>query len=252
MNYYPHHIGDYARKTAHLTFAEDAAYRRMLDLYYSSERPLPGNRAGLYRLLRARSKEEQRAVDTVLLEFFQQRGEAWHNDRADDEIARWQAKADKARQSAGVRWQSGRNANALPDTSVGNANHNQEPKPEPKRENRSQGSRLASDWVLPADWEAWAMEAEGWTQAKTLEVAEGFRLHWIAKAGKDARKADWYATWQGWVRRQKEFTAKPKGNGHDHQSEPVSVPCVVCTKPISGKWISYQGGRAHDACWEAR
>ena len=30
MNYYEHHIGDYAEATAHLTFVEDAAYSRLI------------------------------------------------------------------------------------------------------------------------------------------------------------------------------------------------------------------------------
>ena len=41
VNYYPHHIGDYSKDTSHLTMLEDAAYRRMLDVYYATEKPLP-------------------------------------------------------------------------------------------------------------------------------------------------------------------------------------------------------------------
>lgn len=31
MNYYPFHIGDYLTETAHLSWLEDCAYRRLLD-----------------------------------------------------------------------------------------------------------------------------------------------------------------------------------------------------------------------------
>ena len=131
MNYYPHHIGDYAKDTAHLTILEDGAYRRLLDLYYSSERPLPLNREGLYRLVRARGREEKKAVDTVLEEFFRQGETGWHNQRADREIAKAQEKGMKAKRSAELRWQSERNANASPNAmrthSEGNAPNNQEP-----------------------------------------------------------------------------------------------------------------------------
>jgi uncharacterized protein YdaU (DUF1376 family) len=41
VNFYSFHIGDYAAHTRHLTPIEDIAYRRMLDLYYTSEKPLP-------------------------------------------------------------------------------------------------------------------------------------------------------------------------------------------------------------------
>jgi uncharacterized protein YdaU (DUF1376 family) len=30
VNYYKHHIGDYAEATAHLSFVEDAAYLRLM------------------------------------------------------------------------------------------------------------------------------------------------------------------------------------------------------------------------------
>ena len=40
MNYYNFHIGDYARRTRHLSVIEDLFYRRLLDLYYTTEAPL--------------------------------------------------------------------------------------------------------------------------------------------------------------------------------------------------------------------
>jgi len=70
VNYYRHHIGDYLRDTAHLSMLEDAAYRRMLDLYYMREQPLPAESKAVCRLVRARSPEECEAVETVLAEFF--------------------------------------------------------------------------------------------------------------------------------------------------------------------------------------
>ena len=50
MNYYPFHLGDYAAHTAHLEPMEDLAYRRMLDLYYRTEKPLPLDTAEIARL----------------------------------------------------------------------------------------------------------------------------------------------------------------------------------------------------------
>jgi uncharacterized protein YdaU (DUF1376 family) len=88
VNYYNFHIGDYLRDTVHLTVLEDGCYRRMLDLYYASEKPLPLNIDGLYRLVRAKTDDERKAIDTVLEEFFQRRKDGWHNKRADEEIER--------------------------------------------------------------------------------------------------------------------------------------------------------------------
>lgn len=141
LNYYPLHIGDYLRDTSHLSLLEDGAYRRMLDLYYASERPLPLNLDGLYRLIRAKSKAEREAVDTVLEEFFRRDEDGWHNARADEEIAKARDKSGKAKVSAEKRWQSDRTANAsggaMQTHSEGNAPNNQKPvansrKPKPK------------------------------------------------------------------------------------------------------------------------
>lgn len=88
MNYYPHHIGDYITATAHLTMIEDGAYRRLLDLYYSTEKPLPLERKALYRLARARAREEQEAINIVLEEFFELGDDGWTHSRCDEEIAK--------------------------------------------------------------------------------------------------------------------------------------------------------------------
>lgn len=94
MNYYEHHIGDYAEATAHLTFVEDAAYSRLIRKYYAQEKPLPADVKAVQRLIAARSKEEREAVVTVLEEFFTLEGDGWHNHRCDEELRRYHAKAE--------------------------------------------------------------------------------------------------------------------------------------------------------------
>lgn len=88
MNYYNRHIGDYTKDTAYLTFAQDGAYNRMLDLYYSKEQPLPLDRDELYRKLRAKTKADRAAVDAVLVDFFIESPEGWRKNRCDEEIAK--------------------------------------------------------------------------------------------------------------------------------------------------------------------
>jgi uncharacterized protein YdaU (DUF1376 family) len=89
VNYFEHHIGDYAEATAHLTFVEDAAYSRMIRKYYAQEKPLPVDVKAVQRLVGARAKEEREAVATVLEEFFVLAEDGWHNSRCDAEIARF-------------------------------------------------------------------------------------------------------------------------------------------------------------------
>jgi uncharacterized protein YdaU (DUF1376 family) len=65
MNYYSHHIGDYLSATAHLSLLEHGVYRRLIDVYYIHEAPLPAEVKQVYRLVGAKSKDEREAVDTV-------------------------------------------------------------------------------------------------------------------------------------------------------------------------------------------
>jgi uncharacterized protein YdaU (DUF1376 family) len=116
LNYYEHHIGDFAEATAHLSFVEDAAYSRLIRKYYAQEKPLPADIKAVQRLVGARSKEEREAVESVLNEFFELPLDGWHQARCDAEIARYQDKQAKAKRSAQARW------NAKPPQSEGNAN----------------------------------------------------------------------------------------------------------------------------------
>jgi uncharacterized protein YdaU (DUF1376 family) len=139
MNYYEHHIGDYAEATAHLTFIEDATYSRLIRKYYATEKPLPADVKIVQRLINARFKEEKNAVVSVLNEFFNLTDDGWRQERCDHEIARFKDRQIKARRSAEGRWQSSsaeqilsdstshsvcdRNANALPTQCSPNTIH---------------------------------------------------------------------------------------------------------------------------------
>ena len=89
MNYYEHHLGDYAEATSHLSLLEDAVYSRLIRKYYSTEKPLPADKKIIQRLVGARTKEEKEAVDSVLEEFFMLEVDGWHNTRCDKEIYRY-------------------------------------------------------------------------------------------------------------------------------------------------------------------
>jgi len=86
MNFYAFHIGDYASATRHLSWEEDCAYRRLLDVYYTREEPLPDDLRAVCRLVVASTPEQRQAVEVVLHEFFQQTEAGWISPRADREI----------------------------------------------------------------------------------------------------------------------------------------------------------------------
>ena len=99
MNHYPKHIGDYLRDTVHLSMLEDGAYNRLIDVYYSREKPLPKDIDQCYRLARALTKDEKKAVTTVLNEFFNLKDDGFHKNRCDSEIKKYQDKANKNREN---------------------------------------------------------------------------------------------------------------------------------------------------------
>jgi uncharacterized protein YdaU (DUF1376 family) len=208
VNYYEHHIGDYAAATAHLSLLEDAVYSRLLRRYYLQEAPLPADERQVARLAGARTPDEVEAVKVVLAEFFTLESDGWHNKRADEEIARYQDKQAKARASAEARWgkvakpsECERNASAMRAHSEGNAH--QTPDTRHQTEQKQKQVRAPSGSRLPADWQPSDSDRAYAVKYGIDPDAEGecFRDFWLAKAGKDGRKADWSATWRTWIRR---------------------------------------------------
>ena len=135
MHYYTFHPKDYMSKTNFLEPMEDLAYRRMLDYQYLHESPLPADIDEIAMLISMRTHSDSIAV--VLRYFFELTDDGYINDRAEQEIAKYQEKSEKARKSANARWKkktpkankdkgsSDVDANALRTDSEGNAN--QEP-----------------------------------------------------------------------------------------------------------------------------
>lgn len=111
MHYYQFNIGDYKSHTEHLSDTEDLAYRRMLDLYYLHEKPLPPEVEQIARLIRMRTHCE--CIANVLREFFTQTENGWENTRANSEISCMDAKSRKASDSAKARWSSKNSSQAL-------------------------------------------------------------------------------------------------------------------------------------------
>lgn len=86
MNYYKHYVGDFQRKTRHLSLMEQGVYRAMLDHYYATEKPLPRDPASLCRLVGCQTKAEREAVGKIAAEFFREEDGGLINGRAKEEI----------------------------------------------------------------------------------------------------------------------------------------------------------------------
>jgi len=101
------------KHTLHLTLEEDLAYRRLLDMYYDTESPIPNNIPLVSRRLRMGSE----VVESVLKEFFEFTEDGYKNYRADGEIADYHKflEKQKANGRLGGRPKKGKKPIAIPD-----------------------------------------------------------------------------------------------------------------------------------------
>ena len=102
MNFYPFHLGDYVKKTAHLTPTEDLIYRRLIDRYYMTETPIQLDIECVARLIGMR--DHVSFVSDILSEFFLKSEDGYRHERCDEEIEKYHKKADSARKANQLRW----------------------------------------------------------------------------------------------------------------------------------------------------
>lgn len=95
MNYYNRYPSHYLAATVHLSMEQDGAYGRLMDWYYSNERAIPHDKR--YVIARAQSSSNRKAVDEVLVEFFDQTEEGWTQRRIEKELELASPRIDAAR-----------------------------------------------------------------------------------------------------------------------------------------------------------
>lgn len=86
MNYYDHHIGDYVKKTSHLSPAALGVYQRFIDWCYAHEKALPLRMKDLYQIAHAMTKTDREAVDRAL-ELFEMTENGYEQPRIASEIS---------------------------------------------------------------------------------------------------------------------------------------------------------------------
>jgi len=94
MIWYKFHIGDYLTHTVHLSDAEDLAYRRLLDLYYMSEKEIPLDTESVARKIRL----DLDITESVLDEFFERTETGYFNNRCHVEVTKYQHQVENNRQ----------------------------------------------------------------------------------------------------------------------------------------------------------
>jgi uncharacterized protein YdaU (DUF1376 family) len=93
MHYYTFNIGDYRGATAHLSNEEDLAYRRLLDMYYDTEKKIPVDSQWVARRLRLDTK----VIEDVLTDMFEKHEDGWFHARCHEVICQYHAMAEKNR-----------------------------------------------------------------------------------------------------------------------------------------------------------
>lgn len=198
MHYYSFHIGDYRAATAHLTNEEDLAYRRLIDMYYDTELPIPTDLTWVSRRLRISID----SVKSVLEDMFVLTDEGWENERCSMEIKAYKRMIEGGRQGAAKRWAKGDDAppNTPPkQTPMPTMNHEPITIVETKAK-RTRGTRLPDNWKPSAELIAWATQER--SDLNLQQITETFCDYWHSAAGSNASKLDWDATFRVWVRKQ--------------------------------------------------
>ncbi len=230
MHYYQFNIGDYASHTRYLTPMQDLIYRRLLDLYYLHEKPIPEDNPSQYIGLNDCSTDVQR----VLNDYFILTSKGWINKRADEQILDYRNKQKSAsmagKKSAEVRKASKdagleRPLNGRTTTVQPTINH------KPLTIKQEPVKRVTPEGVLQSVWDDFLQLRKGKRSAVTDTVMRGIEkeaqkaglslndaLEHCCVAGWQSFNAEWYAnaktksvTEKPWVKENREWFDQAAG-----------------------------------------
>jgi uncharacterized protein YdaU (DUF1376 family) len=247
----PFNVIDYRADTGHLTLIEDIVYRRLLDEYWVTGKPLPDDEKRLATIVKM-SLKQFKIVFPAVKRFFKSTGQSLTHRRVDEELAIIEEKSQKYAKNAESRWSNGNaiaypiadataDATAMPShagkgkgkykqyeskapysTSVNNQKpmesdiefcaRSKKSNDRPTT-NKMRGTRWG-DQQVPDDWIEEARlirDINGLTEIDLRVEAASFADYWKSVAGAKGIKLDWRATWRNWARR---------ANGRPSQGQP--------------------------------
>lgn len=186
MIYYKHYMGDYQRDTGHLSLAQDGAYRRMMDHYYSTEQPLPAASDVLYRICGAIEKKEREAVDYVSKQFFKEINGRLHHQRIDEEVSIAQEKIANLKENAKAGGKQSGKTRASKNEANGEANaspngvsknehksvSNNQTKPDGLEKPKAQLAVALPVWLPQDVWDQWVAYRKSIKAPLTQRAAE--------------------------------------------------------------------------------
>jgi uncharacterized protein YdaU (DUF1376 family) len=209
MHYYQFHIGDYRSATLHLSNEEDLAYRRLLDMYYDTEKPIPLDVSWVAK----RIKIELSVVRDVLNDMFKQTEDGFIQSRCDKEISVYKGFSDAGKRGAAKRWGKGGDS---PPIAPLIATNNHKPITNNHKPNTRATSVAMPDGISQSVWEDFKTlrkakkapvtqrvidgmqeqaDLAGWTLEKAMEECcirgwQSFKAEWVTTTHKLLNKAD--------------------------------------------------------------
>lgn len=220
------YVADYLGDTQHLTTEQHGAYLLLLMTMWRQGGTLPDEPKMLARIARVSARRWHLIADEVMAFFDLEDGHITQK-RLVEEYQKAVSKSEKRSISGklGVEAKSLKTKKQASANASGLLQHSSEPEPEDKKEAPDGASKKARQGSRIGDFEPSIQVAIdlGLSPERARLQAESFKDFWKAKAGANATKLDWPATWRNWVRDkvdkqpsayQKTAPSRPKSVGH--------------------------------------
>ena len=214
MHYFQFNIGDYIKSTNHLSIEEDIIYRRLLDLYYDTEEPIPNDNPWVIRRLRLGSGHSEK-LEIILNEFFTLTDNGRENKRCKEEIEGYKGYIEKQKANGS---KGGRPKKPTANPTVNPNVTQKNPKQEPLTTNqciREKAKRfippdikLITDYFvdrgstkLEAEKFFYFYDSKNWKVGKnTMQKWKSSASGWMARNGTiktEQQEATWDSSWAG-------------------------------------------------------
>ena len=231
MHYYQFNIGDYIKHTMHLSPIEDITYRRLLDMYYDTEAPIPNNIPLVSRRLRI----EAGIVKSILVEFFDETEEGYKNYRADAEIASYHGFLGKQKAN-GSKGGRPKKTQTKPTTNPNITQNN--PKQEPLTTNHKPINNIttATSVAIPFGvtdtvWKDFVQQRKAKKVAVTETAIKGIDRE-ARKAGISLNEALQTICSRGWTGFKSEWIQKDQPKKTEHQiRQDATARAIFGTQP---------------------
>jgi uncharacterized protein YdaU (DUF1376 family) len=209
MHYYQFNIGDYNKHTMHLSPIEDITYRRLLDMYYDTEAPIPIDIPWVSRRLRI----ESGIVKSILNEFFEYTENGYINSRADAEIAQYHGFLEKQKLN-GIKGGRPKKTHGIPKPNPSLTQNN--PKQETLNTNQQLNKLHTPDGVLQSVWEDFVQQRKAKKAAITETALKGIERE-ARKANISLNDALQEICARGWTGFKAEWVLKDQSQKTEHQ-----------------------------------